>query len=72
MFVLSGVFFSYHNLPNWLIPYVEILPLTILTDTIRGVINEGIGITEIMEPTIVLFGIGTFAFLIGLKIFRWH
>ncbi len=40
MFILSGIFFSYHNFPDWLIPYVEVLPLTILTNSLRGVITE--------------------------------
>jgi ABC-type polysaccharide/polyol phosphate export permease len=36
MFILSGIFFSYHNFPNWLIPYVEVLPLTILTNSLES------------------------------------
>ena len=72
MFVLSGVFFSYHNFPDWLIHYVEVLPLTMLTNSLRGIITEGIGLTQVIQPSIVLFGIGTACFLLGLKLFRWH
>ncbi len=36
MFILSGIFFSYHNFPNWIIPYVEVLPLTILTNSLES------------------------------------
>jgi ABC-2 type transport system permease protein len=36
MFILSGIFFSYHNFPNWIIPYVEVLPLKILTNSLES------------------------------------
>ena len=72
MFVLSGIFFSYHNFPPWLIPYVEVLPLTILTNSLRGIILEGLSIAEILRPSFSLIGIGVCCFLLGLKLYRWH
>ncbi len=72
MFILSGVFFSYHNFPDWLIPYVEVLPLTMLTNSFRGIITEGIGLTQVIQPSIGLFGIGALCFALGLKFYRWH
>ena len=72
MFILSGIFFSYHNFPDWLIPYVEVLPLTILTNSLRGVITEGIGLAQAIQPAIGLFGIGGVCFALGLRLYRWH
>ena len=72
MFILSGIFFSYHNFPDWLIPYVEVLPLTILTNSLRGVITEGIGLAQAIQPAIGLFGIGGVCFTMGLRLYRWH
>jgi ABC-type multidrug transport system permease subunit len=72
MMVLSGIFFSYHNFPDWSIPLIRILPLTMLTDGIRSVFIEGAGISGIALPTGILTAIGIFFFSIGLKIFKWH
>ena len=72
MFILSGIFFSYHNFPDWLIPYVEVLPLTMLTNSLRGIITEGIGLAQVIQPSLGLFGIGAVCFALGLKFFRWH
>ncbi len=45
MMVLSGVFFSYHNFPDWSIPFIQKLPLTILADGLRSIFIEGAGIS---------------------------
>ncbi len=72
MFILSGIFFSYHNFPDWLIPYVEVLPLTMLTNSLRGIITEGIGLAQVIQPSLGLFGIGAVCFALGLKLYLWH
>ena len=72
MTVLSGVFFSYHNFPDWSISYIEKLPLTMLADGIRSVFIEGAGVAEILPPTAILTAIGVVFFAAGLKIFKWH
>jgi len=72
MMVLSGVFFSYHNFPDWSIPVIQKLPLTVLADTIRSIFNEGAGASEIYIPFATLTVIGILFFSLGLKLFRWH
>ena len=72
MFILSGIFFSYHNFPDWVIPYVEVLPLTLLTDSLRGIITEGIGLAQVIQPALGLLAIGGICFALALKLFRWH
>jgi len=72
MMVLSGIFFSYQNFPEWSLPVIKNLPLTMLTDGIRSIFNEGAGYHEVMLPIIILLAIGTLFFSVGLKIFKWH
>jgi ABC-2 type transport system permease protein len=72
MMVLSGIFFSYHNFPDWSIPVIQKLPLTILADGIRSVVNEGAGYHEVALPILILSAVGVIFFTAGLKIFKWH
>lgn len=72
MMVLSGIFFSYHNFPEWSIPVIQKLPLTMMTDGIRSIFNEGAGLQETAIPIIILSAIGAIFFGAGLKIFKWH
>jgi ABC-type multidrug transport system permease subunit len=72
MMLLSGIFFSYHNFPDWSIGFIRLLPLTALTDGIRSIFNESAGWTEIILPSIALSGFGIVCFFIGLKRFKWY
>ena len=72
MMVLSGIFFSYHNFPDWSIPFIRILPLTMLTDGIRSIFNEGAGYDDVTIPILILSATGVIFFTAGLKIFKWH
>jgi ABC-2 type transport system permease protein len=72
MMVLSGIFFSYHNFPDWSIKFIQLLPLTMLTDGIRSIFNEGAGIRSVAMPILVLSSVGIVFFGAGLKIFKWH
>lgn len=72
MMVLSGIFFSYQNFPDWSIPVIKRLPLTTLTDGIRSIFNEGAGYHEVTVPILILTATGVIFFSAGLKIFKWH
>jgi ABC-type multidrug transport system permease subunit len=72
MMVLSGIFFSYQNFPDWSLPVIKNLPLTMLTDGIRSIFNEGAGFHEVTVPILILLAIGTLFFSVGLKVFKWH
>jgi ABC-2 type transport system permease protein len=72
MMVLSGIFFSYHNFPDWSIPVIQKLPLTMMTDGIRSIFNEGAGFHEVTLPVLILIATGVVFFTAGLKIFKWH
>ena len=72
MMVLSGIFFSYQNFPDWSIGVIKNLPLTMLTDGIRSIFNEGAGYHEVAMPVLILTATGALFFSAGLKIFKWH
>ncbi len=72
MMVLSGIFFSYHNFPEWSHPVIRKLPLTLLADGLRTIFIEGAGFTEACFPAVILTAIGLLFFTAGLKIFKWH
>jgi len=72
MMVLSGIFFSYHNFPEWTIPYIRKFPLTMLADGVRSVMIEGAGFAEVAVPSLIMAFTGIIFFTAGLKIFKWH
>jgi len=72
MMLLSGIFFSYHNFPEWSIGVIKLLPLTALADGMRSIFNEGAGLPEIITPTIALTALGIICFSAGIKLFKWQ
>jgi ABC-2 type transport system permease protein len=72
MMILSGIFFSYHNFPDWSVKVIQVLPLTMLTDGIRSIFNEGAGFNEVVIPVMILSATGIIFFGSGLKMFKWH
>ena len=72
MFVLSGIFFSYQHFPGWSIPFIKIIPLTMLADSVRSIFIEGAGFSDVALPFFVMFGMGILFLVIGLKIFKWY
>lgn len=70
--VLSGIFFSYYNFPEEVVPFIQKLPLTLLTDGIRSIFTEGAGFAETGSSSVILLVFGVFFFSIGLRVFRWH
>lgn len=72
MTILSGIFFSYHNFPDFVVPLIQKLPLTILTDNIRSIFIEGAGVREILPEFFILSGFGILLTYIGLRIFKWY
>ncbi|HET8775286.1 MAG TPA: ABC transporter permease [Thermoanaerobaculia bacterium] len=71
MWICSGVFFSYERFPDAVKPVIRALPLTALTDALRIVMNDGLGLAAVMPQVLNLTAWAVVSFLIGLKIFRW-
>src|SRR5258706_555699 len=72
MWLCSGVFFSYERFPDSVKPFIRILPLTLLNDALRAVINDAAGLPQIAFQLGILTVWGIVTFVIGLKVFRWQ
>ena len=72
MMLLSGIFFSYHNFPEWSIGAIKLLPLTALADGFRAIFNEGAGWLQIITPTAALTLLGIICFMVGMRLFKWQ
>jgi ABC-2 type transport system permease protein len=72
MWLCSGVFFSYERFPDSVKPFIRLLPLTLLNDALRAVINDAAGLTQIAGKLALLAAWGLVTFFIGLKVFRWQ
>jgi ABC-2 type transport system permease protein len=72
MWIGSGVFFAYSHFPEAVQPFLKALPLTALTDALRGVMLDGAGLLALAAPIgiMVLWALGSFG--LALAIFRWE
>ncbi|PJZ40993.1 ABC transporter permease [Leptospira kmetyi] len=71
MMVLSGIFFSYQNFPEVVLPFIRNLPLTLMADSLRAVFIEGAGLMFVIPTVISLLVYGIVFLFIGSRIFRW-
>ncbi len=72
MYVASGVFFSAERFPDWTQPVIQRLPLTVLNNGLRAIINEGAGWGAVGYPLLVLAAWGVVSFALALRWFRWR
>jgi ABC-type multidrug transport system permease subunit len=72
MMLLSGIYFSYHNFPEPVIPIIQALPLTILADGVKAIFNESAGLAQVWKSILILNALGLVTFTIGLKYFKWY
>lgn len=72
MSICSGVFFSYSGFPEWVIPIIEKLPLTMITDGFRIICNRGGDIADVFLSLVLLTTGGIITFIVGLKMYRWY
>ncbi len=72
MMILSGIFFSYHGFPDWMIAIIKWLPLTILADSIRSVFNEGAMLNDVAPAIGALVLVGAVFYFIGLRMYKWY
>jgi ABC-2 type transport system permease protein len=72
MWLLSGVFFASSNFPDAMQPFIRILPLTALNESLRSVMLEGGGPAAVAPQLSLLAVWGLLSFTIALRIFRWR
>lgn len=71
MWTLCGIFFSWEKFPELFHPFIRLIPLTPLIDSLRAIINDGAGLTTIWPQLLIMLAWSVFSFAIALKIFRW-
>lgn len=71
MWLLSGTFFSAARFPDFIQPVVKVLPLTIVNDTLRAVVNDGLSLSATIPALGALLLWCVSSFLVALKLFKW-
>ncbi len=72
MWIASGIFFSADRFPDYVQPIIRLLPLTTLIDSLRLVMLEGAGLSQIADSLAIILCWGIATFLLALKLFRWQ
>jgi ABC-2 type transport system permease protein len=72
MWLLSGSFFSAAKFPDFVQPFIKALPLTVLNDALRAIMNDGAGLAAVGFSLGILLLWGVVTFIIALRIFRWQ
>lgn len=72
MWLLSGTFFSAERFPAMIQPLVQALPLTVVNNALRAIMNEGAGLAACAVPLAILGGWTLVTFAVALRIFRWE
>jgi ABC-type multidrug transport system permease subunit len=72
MWLLSGSFFSAERFPAFMQPLVQVLPLTVVNNALRAIMNESAGLATVAMPLAVLALWCVISFVVALKIFRWE
>ncbi|NBV41352.1 ABC transporter permease [bacterium] len=72
MTILSGIFFSYRNFPDWAVSIIQYLPLTLASDSLRLLFNEAASFADVALPCAILAVIGVVTIGTGIRLFKWH
>jgi ABC-type multidrug transport system permease subunit len=71
MWMLSGIFFSSERFPDAVQPLIKVLPLTSLNEALRGVMQEGAALADLLPQIGLLAGWAVVSFALALRWFRW-
>lgn len=72
MWVFSGIFFSSERFPEALQPFVKALPLTMVIDSLRAVMLDGLPLATQSLNLFALVAWGGIPFVVALRWFRWQ
>jgi ABC-type multidrug transport system permease subunit len=72
MAICSGVFFSAARFPDVVQPFIKVLPLTALIESVRTVMLDGTGLVGVTWHVTILLIWGLLSFVIALRLFRWQ
>ena len=71
-FLISGVFFPTDVFPPIVRTIADVLPLTMLNDSLRAVMNDGAPLAASWSAVSILLAWCVISFVVALKIFRWQ
>lgn len=69
---LSGVFFPRENVPDWLRPLTELLPLSFFADASRAIATEGLHLWDVGSTLLGLALWGLVGFVVAVRFFRFE
>jgi ABC-2 type transport system permease protein len=72
MWLLSGSFFSSERFPAIMQPLVQALPLTLVNNGLRAIMNESAGLAGVTPQLLALGAWSVVSFLLALRLFRWE
>jgi ABC-2 type transport system permease protein len=72
MLFLGGVFFPIRDMPEFLQPFVKLLPISHLSTALRETMNVGATLTSLGLEVAVLGGWLIVAFIVASKTFKWE
>ncbi|MEQ9011602.1 ABC transporter permease [Algiphilus sp.] len=71
MLVLSGVFYSIDEAPQWLQGLAQWLPLTHILDAARAIMLDGAGLWEVRGALLALAAMSIALLVLGASLFKW-
>ncbi len=71
-FLLSGTFFASENLPTWIQPLANNLPLSYFNQALRKVTTEGAHLSETWPYLVGLIIWGTVMYILAARTFKWE
>lgn len=71
LMMLSGVYFSLDDAPEWLQRGADLLPLTPLLKALRGVFNDGASLASESHALMIVAGWTLLLFVLATKRFKW-
>ncbi len=72
MMFLSGVFFPTFLMPEFLQAITKYIPLTPVIDSVRLILTENAGLTELGPQLLIMGGWTIIVYAIAFKVFRWE
>jgi len=71
-FLLAGTFFPIDNLPRWVAPVANNLPLTYFNDAVRKITTEGGSFQETLPYMAGLIAWGLVMYVLAARTFKWE
>lgn len=72
MMFLGGVFFPIQNMPEFIQPFVRLLPISHLSDALRETMNVGASLMSLSMEALILTGWLLVSFVVASYTFKWE